>query len=329
MGEDLDGFISKEILERRPLYRKKSAKRLTPTQRWGTVLVILILSAFLVIFSSAHLVPLLTTVSDCSGASSNGTAASNAKSVTLIDQLSTQYPNPAFSQNISETAKKAGYDFEYYDSSNTTLDFFVNLPSYVDSILILRTHGAQLAATDPAAIVTSSDYSESQHVLDQLSGNLIGAEVNGTVYFALAPGFISDSMCGHFPGTVIMTMYCWGGQYWGPYDQMAAAFLGKGASAYIGWNNVVTVYHSDLVFESLVKLLLEGKTVENATQSTMTSIGQDQYGAKLVNYSTNSQVPGNLPWWTQYWYFIPAGLLVSIIGLTMLRTTTNKRRFDE
>ena len=201
--------------------------------------------------------------------------------VALVDQLSLEDPDPGFVQNVTSSAASKGYSFDYFPPKMATVDFFVKFPSRGYSIIILRTHGAGLVSTDPPVITTSDPYSQSRRVPDQLLNRLTSINVNGTRFFALTPDFISSSMCGRFSGTLILTMFCEGAQL----ISLAKAFVERGAGAYIGWNGIVTVSHTDIVFQSLIKLLLERETLAGSVQNVTTVLGPDPvYGSHLLYY---------------------------------------------
>jgi len=283
----------------------------------------LILAGFLAILSGSHLLPLLLVSSSCGGSISTNTGSTPGRTIALIDQLGMEYPNPAFANNISQTAESAGFSFDYYPAKTATLDFFVNLPRHNYSIIILRTHGTGLVATDAPAIVTSDHYTESQHTIDQLTDRVAPVDVNGTRYFGLESGFVSDVMCGRFPGTVVLAMFCEGAGL----TLLAKAFLEKGSSAYIGWDKVVSVSHTDLAFTSLAKLLVEGKTVDWSVQNVMTTLGPDPvFGARLTSYTRSSFPSENTPWWQEEWYVLSAGMAAAIVGLARVRTPRIKDR---
>jgi len=256
--------------------------------------------------------------SNCGGTQPKTPNPAIQRDIALIDQLGSDQANPAFAENLSSVAKNAGHTIDYYPTGTATVDFFVNLPSRGYQIIILRTHGDGLVATDPAAIVTSDHYSNSQHVADQLTDRVTSVDVNGTRYFALEPGFVSDVMCGRFSGTLVLAMFC---ASVGPQHQsLAKAFVEKGAGDYIGWNGVVTVSHADWAFESLVKLLLEGKPVDKSIQDVMTTVGADpNSGARLLSYSQSSVWSLDGSFWQEYWYIISGGIAATIAGLFWIR----------
>src|SRR5712691_5400412 len=155
--EDLDSFLSSELSRRRSQYRKVRCFRHSwPAQRTGIALMMLLLAGFLTVFSGWHLLSMFLVASDCGGAGSKNSGSTAQRAVALIDQLGGQYPsynlagnispNYPFAKNTSETAKNAGFGFEYYPAETATMDFFANLPSHNYSIVILRTHGTGLVA---------------------------------------------------------------------------------------------------------------------------------------------------------------------------------------
>jgi hypothetical protein len=277
-----------------------------------------ILTGFLLVFSGSHLLPMILSGSNCKGVSVKTANPTAQQGIALIDQLGFGQANPAFADNLGSMAKNAGYDFDYYPSGAASMDFFVNLPDRGYQIIILRIHGTGLVASDPAAIVTSDHYSSSQHVADQLTDRVTAVDVNGTRYFALEPSFVSDVMCGRFSGTLVLAMFCAGTQYL----SLAKAFVDKGAGAYIGWNGVVTVSHSDQAFESLVSFLLEGKPVDKSIQDVMTTVGPDPlHGATLQIYSQSSLWSDSAHFWQEYWYIISGVIATTIAGLFRIRNT--------
>jgi len=196
-----------------------------------------------------------------------------------------EFPDPGFIQYVNASAIEAGFGLDYYPSEKAVVSFFANLPSHSYSILVLRTHGS--LSSDASVISTSEQYSESKWVGDQLTGRLTSVEVNSTRWFALTPEFISQETCGRFHGTLVLAMYCNGA--W--FGSLADAFVGKGAGSYIGWNRLVTVHHTDLAFEHLVKLLVEGNNVPSSVQAVNDIVGPDPaHGATLEYYPSLPQV---------------------------------------
>jgi hypothetical protein len=245
----------------------------------GIFLIVLSATAMLYVFSTTFLLPSVLTDyfggSNCAGSQGSVTNASAHGGVALIDSLA---PNPDFVENITSSAVKAGYSVDYRPPKGVTLDFLTNLPNQGYSLIILRTHGIGYGATIPA-IVTSDPYSTSQRVADQVLNRLIDVDVNGSHFFAITSDFVTRTMCGRFPGTLVLAMFCNGARS----TSLANAFAERGARVFIGWDNLVTLPFTDTVTKSLVKLMLEGSSVGASLQEVTRALGSDPYtGAKLA-----------------------------------------------
>jgi hypothetical protein len=84
--------------------------------------------------------------------------------------------------------------------------------------------------------------------------------------------FVKQSMIGRFDKTLVILGGC---QTLGTGD-LAKALLEKGASAVIGWNEMVTLPHNDQALLALLQdLILEKQPLQLAVQNTIASIGPD------------------------------------------------------
>jgi len=281
----IDSFVSAELARRSDVSRfrrRRSRSRLKMTV--GIFLVVLATTAVLQVFSTTFQLPGILADnfggSNCRGSQAGVTSTSAHGRVALIDSLA---PNPDFVENITSSAVKAGYGIDYRPPKGVTLDFLSNLPNQGYSLIILRTHGIGYGATIPA-IVTSDPYSPSQRVADQLLNRLINVDVNGSQFFAITSDFVSRAMCGRFPGTLVLAMFCNGVRS----TSLANAFTDRGAAAFIGWDNLVTLPFTDMVIKSLVKLLLEGSSLGTSFQEVNRTLGSDPFtGAKLGIFPEN------------------------------------------
>jgi len=253
----------------------------------STLLLALLTFTFIFAFPSSPAHKIVTAVLGGSDCSTSTTSISNAPlgmRIALVDQLGSQYPNPGFVENVTLSARKAGYSLDYISPNSASIDFFINLPTYHYNLIILRTHGV---AVGSPAIATSDTYSQYNRINDQLLDRLGAIESNGTLLFTLNPGFVSYVMCGKFPNTIILAMTC-GLLTSSTYPQ---AFIGKGAGAVIGWNGAVTVSHTDLVFESLITELLTGNGVDRSLQVATERWGPDPLtGAQLLSYPNSTSM---------------------------------------
>ena len=198
----------------------------------------------------------------------------------VMDQLSLNYPDPLFVTNVTKYLTGAGYSVDYSGPSPTAVDSFRLLPEQGYDLVIIRAHEGS-----SQAIITTESYSRSEYVADQLGGSLVPAQVaNGPIYFALTPKFVRENMVGRFPGSTIIVMGCAALQ--GTQD-MATAFLDKGANFFVGWDGLVSIIHSDTSTVSLTRLL-SNETVPEATSQAG---GADPvFGAKLSYLDWNTLV---------------------------------------
>jgi hypothetical protein len=190
----------------------------------------------------------------------------------IVDQLALNYPDPSFVTNITQALTAGGYTVDYSGPSPSAVDMFRQLPSQGYNLIIIRAHqgGGQ-------AIITSQLYSPSEFQSDQQNAALVAADVdNGPLYFAITPQFVSYDMQGMFPGTTVIVMGCAALQ--GTQD-LALAFIDKGANYFVGWDGSVTIIHTDVATVNMVQLLSTGMDVPHATNIAGTA--DPVYGARL------------------------------------------------
>jgi len=198
-----------------------------------------------------------------------------------MDQLSLNYPDPAFTTNITDTLKAAGYSVDYSGPSPTAVESFRQLPQQGYDLIIIRAHTGS-----SQSIITAEPYSKSKFVADQLAGRLVPAQVDGGPwYFAITPQFVRQNMAGSFSESTILVMGC--SALEGTQD-IASAFLDKGANFFVGWDSSVSIIHTDTSTVSFVQLLSTGESVPEATAQAG---GSDPvYGARLHYLDWNTLV---------------------------------------
>jgi hypothetical protein len=199
----------------------------------------------------------------------------------LADQLSLNYPDPAFVTNMTSALSSGGYRVDYVGPSASAVDFFRRLPSLGYDLIIVRAH-----AGGDQSIITTEAYSQSKYVSDQMAGTLVAAEVGGLpLFFALTPKFVRQDMQGRFQGSTIIVMGCASLQ--GTHD-LASAFLDRGANFFVGWDGSVTIIHTDTSTGTLARQLASGSSVPDATRIAGTA--DPVYGARLGYVSWNDLV---------------------------------------
>ncbi len=199
----------------------------------------------------------------------------------VMDQLSLNYPDPSFTMNITNALRVAGYVVDYTGPRLNDVDSFRQLPRQGYDLIIIRAHTGS-----SQSIITAEPYSQSEYVADQLAGTLVPAQVDdGPLYFALTPKFVRQDMAGSFSESTIIVMGCAALQ--GTQD-IASAFLDKGANFFVGWDSSVSIIHTDTSTVALVQLLSIGRSVPAATSEAS---GSDPvYGAKLQYLDWNTLV---------------------------------------
>lgn len=199
----------------------------------------------------------------------------------VVDELSLNYPDPSFVSNVTSTLTAKGYTVDYVGPSTTAVNYFRQLPGQGYDLVIIRAHEGS-----GQSIITTEPYSPSEYLVDQLAGRIVPAQVGaGPVYFALTAKFVRQDMMGRFPESTIIVMGCSALQ--GTQD-MAAAFLDKGANFFVGWDGSVSIIHTDTSTVNLVRLLSSGTSVPEAT--SLAGGGDPVYQAKLGYLDWNTLV---------------------------------------
>jgi hypothetical protein len=203
----------------------------------------------------------------------------------IVDQLSFTFPNKTFIEVAATTLTTAGYTVDYYSGEKVTVKFYRNLPSYGYRLIIFRVH-----TTGRGAFFTSEGYSKSLYVWEQLNDQIwrVSYDGNEPFYFGISPSFVKSCMNGRFDQTIIVAMGCTTLQF----NDMAQAFIGKGARVYIGWTGLVSASHTDTATTRLLHYLLIDKlTIKNAIRKTMEEVGTDpisKVGSHLAAFPEQS-----------------------------------------
>ncbi len=240
---------------------------------------LLLATAVLLIIPGPTSISSLLGLTSCNASDASGQRPE--RRVALIDPLASESPDMNFVRRVTSLVGMLGYDLDYFPSSVATMDLFVNLPSKGYAMIILRSHigwYGNITYTE-VAVTTSERYSQYSRVLDQLSGAVVPVQINGTRYFGMRPSFVAHEMCGRFPGTLVLSMGCSSMTR----NDLAEAFVERGARAFVGWNGPVSASYTDVVFAELVQLLVEG----NPLTSVLRTVMNDQWlsgGPQLIVY---------------------------------------------
>ena len=231
--------------------------------------------------------PGLTSFGGCSAPSPEPEAKA-----AIIDQLYVLKPNQAFIDETTEVLEAYGFRVDVYQGDEITVDFYGKLPTYGYKLIIFRAHSGLLGREGQiikkTCIFTNEPYSETRHVAKQLTDQLAMARIdeNHPWVFGIGDEFVTNSMEGQFDNTVIIMMGC-STLY---IQDLAQAFIEKGASVYLGWDATVGLDYVDKAAPILVtNLYSKGMTIEQAVERTMAEVGADpDYHASLKYYPAKS-----------------------------------------
>jgi hypothetical protein len=118
-----------------------------------------------------------------------------------------------------------------------------------------------------------------------LAGKINPDNPNEDPVFTVGPDFIS--MCeGSFNGSIVILSSCYGLYT----DHLANEFLAKGTTAFISWNERVSLLHTDKASALLLELLIGNKlTVGEAVTRVTTEVGEDpDYKSILLYYPSDA-----------------------------------------
>lgn len=183
----------------------------------------------------------------------------------IIDQLGFgETQNPEFSGNATDLLEYAGFEnVSYHKSTDVTVNFYQGLTAHNYGIIILRAHTA-LRIDNEGNPLTVDLFTSEKYTNDGADhyssiygyGFLVKGEYlweRGKFYFAITPRFV-ENLAGYFPKSIVIAMGCWSLKP--GYEHMAYAFLKRGASAYIGWTDMVYPKDTDNETINLLNMLL-------------------------------------------------------------------------
>jgi len=211
----------------------------------------------------------------------------------IVDQLyAFDLQNQEFIDGVTVMLEGDGFKVDLYQGDEVTVDCYRRLPEQDYKLVIFRAHSGVIMAEGGAVVetslFTSEGYSPNKYVREQLDEELVQACVDEgyPFYFAINSKFITDRMKGQFDDTVIIITGC-SCLY---LQDLAQAFIDKGASAYLAWDRTVGLdYVDDATMVLVQNLISEGLTVQEAVARTMEEKGADpEWGAVLKYYPKDS-----------------------------------------
>ncbi len=210
----------------------------------------------------------------------------------IVDQLYNLQPNEAFISEVTKELEDYGFAVALYQGDEVTVDLYRQLPSYGYKLIIFRAHSGLLGSKEETiertCLFTNEPYSQTKHIAEQLSDQLAMARIDEhhPWVFGIGDEFVTQSMTGRFDNTIIVMMGC-SCLY---LDDLAQAFIDKGASAYLAWDGTVNLDYVDEATPHLIRqLCIKKVSIKKAVTSAMNVVGPDpQYKAVLGYFPTSS-----------------------------------------
>jgi len=210
----------------------------------------------------------------------------------IIDQLHSSQPNDELITQVTQDLEVYGFTVDVYQGNDVTVDLYRKLPKYGYKLIIFRAHSGLIEAEGQkrlkTAIFTNEPYSSKKYLAEQLNHKLPMVRVgeDKAFFFGIDSKFVMESMKRQFEDTVVIIAGC-SCLY---FDDMAQAFINKGASVYLAWDRSVDANYVDAASAYLVRrLCTEGVTIKEAVSSTMIEKGRDPtYHATLKYFPPES-----------------------------------------
>lgn len=254
------------------LFQGKLLKKGLPWFSW--VIILLIITGLTTIFSA------------CSPSSSN--SHTGQLKAAIIDQLYSTQPNDDFITQASRDLENYGFTVHVYQGERVTVNLYRKLPKYGYKLIIFRAHSGLIQSRGQkllkTAIFTNEPYSQTKYLREQLNHELPMVRVRESepFFFGIDSKFVMESMEGRFDDTVIVVAGC--SCFY--FNDMAQAFIRKGASIYLAWDRSVDADYVDEANAYLIRqLCMEGTTLKEAVNRTMLEKGKDPtYNATLKHF---------------------------------------------
>lgn len=205
----------------------------------------------------------------------------------IVDQLYSVSPNPAFMEQVTQQLESLGFSVDVYRTDDVTVDFYRQLPSHGYKLIIFRVHAGLLenetGRGNKIWLFTSEPYNRMRYYIAQLRDQVTAAKttVSDAPVFAVSSKFVTDCMRHNFSNTVIINMGC--AAFYS--DDMAQAFIKRGASTYMAWDASVGLnYVDDATMTLIDKLCSEELTVGAAVSETMQEKGPEPNNNAFLKY---------------------------------------------
>jgi hypothetical protein len=196
--------------------------------------------------------------------------------------------NPQFTDDVTAFLTSKDIITNTFKDSNITVDLYRQLPTYGYSLIVLRVHAGVLESdpTKPTFLFTEEPYNIYDYWIEQWSGQVQSGKIDPDnpkedPVFTVGPEFVEGSMEGNFNDSVVILSSCLGLYT----NQLANAFLERGAKAFISWDEKVGLAHTDEAAMVLLNSLIEeGMTISEAVEKVMNDIGPDTAYNSVLHY---------------------------------------------
>ncbi len=195
---------------------------------------------------------------------------SNELRAIIVDGLADEIPNERLINYTKNTLESLGFKVDVVSGTNVTVETYRSILRGEYDVLIFRVHGGYYGEEDRVLVglFTSEPYDPNKYRDEQMlrlvavGRPFINPE---KLVFAVSPQFI-EAYCRNLDGSIVMVFSCF--SLYG--DSMAKAFVGKGASVYIGWMGPVDSTLNDEAMEKMVYYLFSTKlSVNDAVSRTI------------------------------------------------------------
>ncbi len=206
--------------------------------------------------------------------------------VTIVDLFYST--NPQFTNEVTAFLTSKDITTNTYKDTNITVDFYRQLPKYGSSLIVLRIHAGVLEhdPTKPTFLFTEEPYNTYEYLLEQLSEQIQSGKVDPDdsaeePVFTIGPLFVTTSMEGSFSDSIVVMSSCLGLYT----EQLAQAFIERGAKAFISWDEKVGLTHTDEAIMVLLRSLIEeGMTIREAVEKAMNDVGPDTAYNSILHF---------------------------------------------
>jgi hypothetical protein len=214
----------------------------------------------------------------------------------VVDQLAILQSNQAFLDQMTAELEACGFEVDVYHGEEVSVNLYRELPQKGYKLIIFRAHAgllkgegdSQVVVKEETYLFTAEAYKQTKYVREQLDDQMLPAEMveDFPLVFAVNSKFVLESMEGRFQDTVLIMMGC----SCAYLRDMAAAFVLKGASTYLGWDGSVGLGYVDRAAADLITNLCDKRmTIEQAVAETMAEVGPDpDWGTGLRFYPKES-----------------------------------------